>query len=49
MHKKTCGYVYEDLNFKKEGWGALSYPLLYTMRFVLLVYTTLYMRDFLVF
>ena len=43
--KKRCGYVYEGLNHVKKGGMALTYPLMYRLRFVLLVYTILYLQD----
>ena len=46
--KKTCGYLYQDLNYEKEGWGALLYPLLCNLRLIMLVYVTLYMQEYMV-
>ena len=46
--KQTCGYLYEDLNYEKEGWGALCYPMLCNLRLIMLVYVTLYLQDYMV-
>ena len=47
--KKRCGYIYSGLNYKKKGQGkALFYPLVYQLRFVLLVYTILYLHDYMI-
>ena len=43
--KNRCGYVYEGLNHVKKGGIILTYPLIYRLRFVLLVYTTLYLQG----
>ena len=43
--KKRCGYAYEGLNLVKKGGMVLTYPLIYRLRFALLVYTILYLKD----
>ena len=43
-----CGYIYEGLNHIKSGYKALVLPLLQQLRVILLVYTILYLRDYLV-
>ena len=48
-NKKRCGYIYEDLNYKIRGAFALSYPIVYQLRFVVLVFIVLYLEDVLVF
>ena len=46
--QKRCGFAYEDLNYEIRGYWALLYPFFQNLRFVLLVYVTLYMEDYLV-
>ena len=48
-NKNRCGYIYEDLNYKIRGAFALCYPLIYQLRFVVLVFTVLYLGDGVVF
>ena len=45
---RRCGYIYEGLNFKIRGGKALVYPLLYQLRFLILVYTVLYLQEYMV-
>ena len=45
---KRCGYIYEGLNYAIQGGMALTYPLLCQLRLVILVYTTLYLKEFMV-
>ena len=46
--QKRCGFAYEDLNYEIRGYGALLYPFCQNLRFVILVYVTLYMDDYLI-
>ena len=40
--------MYEDLNYKIRGGWTLLYPVLYQMRFMILISLILYMQDYLV-
>lgn len=46
---KRCGYIYEDLNWKIRGWTALLYPIMYQLRFVILIAVVIYLNEYLVF
>ena len=46
--KKRCGYIYEGFDFKAKGRKALVYPILYQLRFILLVYTVLYLQKYMI-
>ena len=35
--RRRCGYIYENLNIENGGW-ALAYPILYQLRFLLIVF-----------
>lgn len=48
-NKRRCGYIYEDLNYRVRGRWALTYPVLYQLRFGLLVIALLFLNNFLVF
>ena len=43
-----CGYIYSDLNYRIRGGWALSYPILYQLRFIILTFLILFVQDFLV-
>ena len=45
--KKRCGYVYTNLNYKVWGGWALTYPVLYQVRFLILIYAVIYLQDYL--
>ena len=40
-----CGYLYEGLNYVIRGGMALTYPILYQLRLLLLVYTIIYAKS----
>ena len=42
-HRSRCGYIYENLNLENGGW-ALAYPILYQLRFVLIVFLFLNLK-----
>ena len=42
-HRSRCGYIYQSLNVKNGGW-ALAYPILYQLRFLLVVFLFLYVK-----
>ena len=42
------GFIYEGLNYNLQGRKALIYPVIYQLRLVLLVYTILYLNDFMI-
>lgn len=46
--KKRCGYLFESINYKIRGASTLAYPILYQLRFVLLVFTILFLQGYLV-
>ena len=46
--QRRCGFAYLDLNYKIRGYWALLYPFFQNLRFVILVYVTLYMEDYLI-
>ena len=46
--KNRCGYIFEELNHKIRGAWALSYPIFYQVRFVILAICTIYWGKFLV-
>ena len=46
--KRRCGYIFDEQNFRTQGAFALAYPILFQLRFVLLVFTFLYLQDYLV-
>ena len=46
--KRRCGYIFEEQNYKTRGSLALAYPVFIQLRFVLLVFTLLYLQDYLV-
>ena len=48
-NKARCGYIYADLNYKIRGVLTLTYPILYQLRFVVIVLAALFMHEFLVF
>ena len=41
-----CGYVYENLNYKIHGRAALMYPIIYQVRFAVLVWLALFMQEY---
>ena len=41
-HKKRCGFIYQELNYKVRGAKALSSPILYQLRLLVLAYVLLY-------
>lgn len=43
--RKRCGYQYEHLRFELNGAWTLMYPIIYTLRFIILVYTVLYLKK----
>ena len=43
--KKRCGYVYKDLSYRIQGGWALAYPIVYQIRFIILVYVVLFLSD----
>ena len=45
--KKRCGYVYEELNFKIWGGWALTYPVAYQARFLVLIYAVIFLPEYL--
>ena len=46
--QRRCGFAYEELNYDIRGYWALLYPFFQNLRFVVLVYVTLYMEDYLI-
>ena len=46
--KKRCGYIFEQQNYRVRGAIALANPILYKLRFVLLVFTILFLQEYLV-
>ena len=40
-HRNRCGYLYEDLNVETGSVWALAYPILYQLRFLLIVFLSL--------
>ena len=45
--QKSCEVAFIDLNFEIRGYWAILYPLFQKLRFMLLVYVTLYLYDYL--
>ena len=43
---KRCGYIYENLNYKIHGRAPLMYPLIYQIRFAVLVWLALFMKEY---
>ena len=48
-NKKRCGYLYEDLNYKIRGGWTLCYPILYQLRFLVLIMVVVLMQEYLVY
>ena len=44
-NRKRCGYIYEELNYRVRGGWALFYPIIYKLRFILIVFATLFLRE----
>ena len=44
-HKNRCGYVYEELNHKNRGGWALTYPIFYQLRFLVLIFTVIFVEN----
>ena len=47
--RKRCGYIFEDLNYRIRGGWALTFPILYQIRFALLAMTAVFMGEYLVY
>jgi len=47
--RKRCGYVFEELNYKIRGGWALTYPILYQIRFVILAGAAIFLGRYLVY
>ena len=44
-NKKRCGYIYQELNYRVRGGWALLYPIVYKLRFIVMVFATLFISE----
>ena len=44
--KRRCSYIFKGQNFRNQGALALAHPILLQLRFVLLVFTILFLQEY---